>query len=221
MTGEVFPHNVSRDEYFDNGFDSLINFDFQDRIGEVKKLEAIYSEYASRLSKDPTFNVLTYISSHDTRLYERDKLKDAGTALMLAPGGVQIFYGDESNRPWGPTPKSDKQQGTRSDMNWAGIDQAMLKHWQKLGQFRQRHVALAKGEHALLANSPYAFSRIHPQDRVVVVIGASGALSVEVGNTYKEGQKVRDAYSGAASEVKGGKVAVTADAAGVVLLEAI
>lgn len=30
MVGEVFPHGVERDAYYDNGFDSLLNFDFQE-----------------------------------------------------------------------------------------------------------------------------------------------------------------------------------------------
>ena len=220
MTGEVFPHGVERDAYFDNGFDNLINFDFQERAG-LAKIDAVYSEYAAKISKDPSFNVLTYISSHDTKLYDRTKLKDAGTALLLAPGGVQIFYGDETARPYGVVPKTDPTQGTRSDMNWSSIDQAVLTHWQRLTQFRKHHVALAKGEHAKLADAPYTFSRVHPDDRVVVAIGASGAAQIAVGQVFAEGQKVRDAYSGANGVVAGGKVALTADPSGVVLLEAV
>jgi alpha-amylase len=220
MTGEVFPHGVERDAYFDSGFDSLINFDFQERIGNLAKIDAVYNEYAAKISKDPSFNVLSYISSHDTKLYDRAKLKDAGTALLLAPGGVQIFYGDETGRPYGPVPKTDPAQGTRSDMNWSSINQDVLKHWQKLTQFRNHHVALAKGEHAKLADAPYTFSRVHPEDRVVVAIGVSGAAKISVGQVFAEGQKVRDAYSGADAVVAGGKVSLRADAGGVVLLEA-
>ena len=143
MTGEVFPHGVDRDDYFDRGgFDSLLNFDFQPRLAEIlsgpvepggdagaerwRRLDALYAEYAAKISADPTFNVLTYISSHDTHLFDRAKLFSAGTALLLAPGGVQIFYGDESARPPGPTPSSDPQQSTRSAMNWQAQDQPLL-----------------------------------------------------------------------------------------------
>jgi len=82
-------------------------------------------------------------------------------------------------------------------------------------------VALAKGEHAKLADAPYTFSRVHPDDRVVVAIGASGATQVSVAAVFTEGQKVHDAYSGADGVVTGGKVSVAADPSGVVLLEAV
>lgn len=61
------------------------------------------------------------------------KQQRAGDLLLLAPGAVQIFYGDESGREFGPT-GSDPLQGTRSDMNWnelTGEKGALLAHWQK------------------------------------------------------------------------------------------
>jgi alpha-amylase len=221
MTGEVFPHGVERDAYFDNGFDSLLNFDFQERAGDLAKIDAVYAEYAAKLSGATSFNVLTYISSHDTKLYERAKLRDGATALMLAPGGVQIFYGDETARPYGAIPKTDPMQGTRSDMNWSSLNQDLLKHWQKLTQFRRRHLALAKGQHTKLADAPYTFSRVHAEDRVVVAVGASGAVQLTVGEVFADGQNVRDAYAGTNAVVANGKVSLIADPSGVVLLEAI
>ena len=67
----------------------------------------------------------------------------AAELLLLAPGAVQIFYGDETERPFGPT-GSDPLQGTRSDMNW-GQNVATLSHWQKISQFRARHPAIGAG----------------------------------------------------------------------------
>ncbi len=66
------------------------------------------------------FNVLSYLSwRSDTRLF-REGGDEAAELLLLAPGAVQIFYGDESSRPFGPT-GSDPLQGTRSDMNWQDV----------------------------------------------------------------------------------------------------
>jgi alpha-amylase len=98
MTGEVFPHDVTRSAYFDHGFDNIINFDFQARAKALRAddwrgLDALYAEYAGALGapgKAP-WNVLSYLSSHDTELYPRDRLIEGGTKLLLAPGGVQIF----------------------------------------------------------------------------------------------------------------------------------
>jgi alpha-amylase len=231
MTGEVFPHGVDRDDYFDRGgFDSLINFDFQHSLAEIlsapktewwRRIDAIYAEYAAKISADPSFNVLTYISSHDTRLFDRKQLFPAGTAFLLAPGGVQIFYGDESARPTGPTPGSDPQQNTRSDMNWQAMDQALLAHWRTLGTFRRRHVALAKGAHRKLGDAPYTFARIHPADRVVAAVDAKGQVALPVADVFPEGARVRDAVTGAQATVSGGKVTITAGPHGVVLLEAL
>jgi len=190
MTGEVYGHGVAKDSYFsDGGFDSLINFDFQGSIRDLltangtlaagsSTLETLYANYAGLISADPAFDVLSYLSSHDTRLFfgqiaKNDPVvqRQAGTALLLVPGGAQVFYGDESGRMFGPT-LSDSVQGTRSDMNWSSIDQTILSHFQKLGAFRKKHAAVGAGAHAKI-DSPqntYAFSRKTAGDTVVIVL---------------------------------------------------
>ena len=223
MVGEVFPHGVERDAYFDNGFDSLLNFDFQDqKLDDPAELDRLYADYAERLaagrSNGKSFDVLSYLSSHDTKLYPRDRLIDAGSALLLAPGGVQIFYGDETARPAGPATSGDPQQATRSDMNWSNADAAVLAHWQKLGQFRSRHVALARGAHQKLGDTPYTFSRIWGADRVVAAPKVSGAVTIPVAGVFRDGEMVHDAYSGIDVKVAGGVVSLVAK--GTVLLEA-
>jgi alpha-amylase len=140
--------------------------------------------------------------------------------LLLAPGGVQIFYGDETARPLGVVPASDPQQATRSDMNWSGMDTAVLDHWRRLGRFRARHVALAHGEHRQIAAEPYTFSRIDRAsgDRVVVALGLTVAASVTVQGVFADGDTVRDAFSGHTYKVRGGTVQLPA--AMLTLLEA-
>ena len=224
MVGEVFPHGVDRDAYFDNGFDSLLNFDFQDQtLEDSAALDKLYANYAERLaagrSNGKSFDVLSYLSSHDTRLYPRDRLIDAGTALLLAPGGVQIFYGDETARPAGPATSGDPQQATRSDMNWSTTDTAVLVHWQKMGQFRSRHVALARGVHHKLSGEPYVFSRVWGIDKVVVAPKANGEVSIPVAGVFSDGDIVHDAYSGIDIKVAGGAVKLMAKNS--VLLEVI
>ncbi|MCJ8169267.1 alpha-amylase [Atopomonas sediminilitoris] len=183
MVGEVFGHGPDESHYQDNGFDALINFAFQQDIAGpasqcLRKAEQGYRDYASRLAKNPTHNFMSYASSHDTSLFvtttSQDLKRQQGlaAALLLTPGTVQIYYGDETARPAGPS-GSDPQQGTRSDMNWAQLNQpthaALLKHWQTLGQFRMRHPAVGAGQHSQLATQPYAFMRQLDDDVVVVV----------------------------------------------------
>lgn len=228
MTGEVFPHGITRSAYFDHGFDNLINFDLQTRLIALldveparrwREIDSIYQEYARALGMDPSFNVLSYISSHDTSLFDREQLVIGGSALLLAPGGVQIFYGDETARPPGPRPSTDPQQATRSSMSWDSIDRNVLEHWQKLGKFRRRHVALARGEHRKLADAPYTFARVHPRDRVVVAIDAAGTRRIQVGDVFPEGARVQDAATGAEATVTAGTVTLAAGKHGVILLE--
>ena len=178
MTGEVFPHGVVKDAYYTGGgFDSLINFEFQTALASLlatqatlpaiaTNLDALYAAYAAALSSDPSFDALTYLSSHDTQLFfelvRRDpaRMRQAGTALLLAPGGVQLYYGDESGRTFGPS-GNDPNQGTRSDMNWGSLDTTILSHFRKLGAFRKRHAAVGAGTHQRLASPPgtYGFVR--------------------------------------------------------------
>jgi len=219
MTGEAWGHGPERSSWHDAGFDSMINFDFQHRAGgDWKAIDGVYRQYAALLGKAPRYDILSYISSHDTSLFPREQLRHGLSALLLAPGGVQLFYGDESARLPGKAPAGDEQQATRSDMNWNSLDTAMLTHARKLGQFRLHHVALARGEHRLISEAPYAFARVAGADKVIVAPDVQGAITLKVHGVFADGATVRDAYSNLAYSVSNGAVAL--NASGTVLLEA-
>jgi alpha-amylase len=181
MTGEAWGHGVLKSDYYQHGFDAMINFDFQDQaagaLGCYAQIAPVYQQMADKLQD---FNVLSYLSSHDTRLFFNEDAKGdlhaqqrAAELLLLAPGAVQIYYGDESGRPFGAT-GSDPIQGTRSEMNWAQLQEpshaALLAHWQKISQFRARHPAIGAGQQQLQPDRRYfAFSRTLNRDRVLVV----------------------------------------------------
>ena len=180
MTGEAWGHGVMQSDYYQHGFDSMINFDFQDQakqaLGCYASIDSTYQQMAEKLQ---SINALSYLSSHDTRLFFNDdarndinKQKLAANLLLLAPGAVQIYYGDESGRTFGAT-GSDPIQGTRSDMNWHELkdDKAtLLAHWQKLSQFRARHPAIGSGLQSTVHDPHYyAFSRNYGPDKVMVV----------------------------------------------------
>jgi alpha-amylase len=220
MVGEYWGVGPSKHKLTASGFDAMINFDFQQQEGGFAKPEKLFKSYAAAQAGKPV-HMLNYLSSHDTELFERERLVEGGTALLLAPGGVQIFYGDETARPLGSEPRSDKQQATRSDMNWDKVDAKVLAHWRKLGTFRARHRALATGEHRQLAEAPYTFSRVEAAsgDRVVVALDAKGQVSLSVAGVFEDGQTLRDAYTGRTAKVTGGKIALLAES--VVLLERV
>ena len=220
MMGEYWGLGPERHQTHAFGFDAMLNFKFQAAAEDYPKLEGLFRDYAKLQAGQPA-HMVNYLSSHDTSLFDRKRLMEGGTALLLAPGGVQIFYGDETARPAGYAPAGDTQQATRSDMNWSAIDTQVLAHWRKLGSFRARHVALAIGAHRMLAEQPYVFSRVDPVsgDRVVVALEASGAVGLPVAGVFADGETLKDAYTGRTAVVAGGQVKLQAER--FVLLERI
>jgi len=172
MTGEAWGHGVMQSDYYRHGFDAMLNFDYQDQAAKaancLSSMDLTWQQMAEKLQD---FNVLSYLSSHDTSLF-REGGSTAAELLLLAPGSVQIFYGDESSRPSGPS-GSDPLQGTRSDMNWqdvSGKAAHSVAHWQKLGQFRARHPAIGMGKQTTLSMPEgYGFIREAGDDKVMVV----------------------------------------------------
>ncbi len=232
MTGECWGHGMGKSAYYTSGgFDSMINFSFP-KSASPASMEDTYSNYASAINSDPEFNSLSYISSHDDCLTRggTTTLINNGTSLLLSPGGVQIYYGDETNRPLGwqdfINGSDYLDQRYRTDMNWDSIDQAVLTHWQKIGQFRNNHPAVGAGQHQKLEGDVYTFSRTYhleeeDEDKVVVALPQqAGTFDVSVGDVFEDGEVLTDAYSGKTYTVSGGTVtATTADATSPILLQ--
>ncbi|GEM78019.1 alpha-amylase [Vibrio superstes] len=179
MMGEVWAHSAYRSPYADEGFDALINFDMQKQLdrGAVcfSDMRKTYTNYSVEIQDNPGYTPVSYMSSHDTELFfarfkSLEMQRNAANALLLSPGAIQIYYGDEVARDIGPY-ADDFHQGTRSDMVWA-LDaerQALLAHWQTLGQFRQRHPAIGGGVHKdIKQDRGYGFSRALDDDAVII-----------------------------------------------------
>ena len=233
MTGEHFDKGLGKDDYYTTGgFDSMINFSFSgnstgggcDGMKKAGNLNQTYQTYANQINNDPNFNALSYISSHDTGLCRND-LYFQGSALLLLPGGVQIYYGDETNR--GLVDCTINDHRIRGFMNWNSMDKNILAHWQKVGQFRNNHVAVGAGSHqSLNATSGTAFVRLYNKngvkDTVVCVIGANknSSTTITLNNAFADGTKVVNTYTGEKATVSGGKVTVNSGAQGTILIEA-
>lgn len=179
MMGEVWGHSAYRSPYADQGFDALINFDMQKKLDKgaacFSQMQDVYQNYADSIQSTPDFTPVSYMSSHDTELFFNrfksfDMQRNAANALLLSPGAIQVYYGDEVGRELGPY-ADDFHQGTRSDMVWQLDEQRqqLLAHWQILGKFRQSHPAIGAGVHKQIANqNAYVFSRTLGEDKVVV-----------------------------------------------------
>lgn len=224
MTGEHWDFNAggpdhvqaaTQGSYFDNGFDNMIDFGYKKGIpGNYSELDGKFYWYQDK-------NYLPYISSHDTGsvYYNGDagRQKWAGTCLLLNSSPVQIYYGDEIGRSNGNN-AGDPNQGSRSDFEWDKVNanNDILNHWKKLGKFRQNHVAIGAGTHAWISNSPYTFSRTKGSDKVVVSLGGSGSVQVDVSSVFTNGTTVRNAYTGTTAVVTNGKATFNGD---VILIE--
>lgn len=239
MTGEHFGQNLVENDYYENGFESMINFAFSPTAAggsdngmlKASDINKTYATYAEKINTNDNFNALTYISSHDTGLC-RKKLYYQAAALLMLPGGVQIFYGDESNRQYVECTIHDHEN--RSMMNWEELEANTnnsadyLEHWQKIGTFRNSHVSVGGGLHkALTATSGKAFARTYDKndvyDKVVCVIGADDNTSVTVtlSGAFANGTMLLNAYTGEKVTVENGKVTVNSGAHGTILLEQV
>ena len=216
-------------DFFAHGYDALINFAFK---AEARgSLDTLYTRYAATLHGGALNGVaiLNYVDSHDDGgPYDVDR-KDpfgAGTRLLLAPGGAQIYYGDELARPL-RVAGAEGDANLRSFMNWTDLERGgataeILEHWRKLGGFRQAHPAVGAGEQRTLQSAPFIFSRILQMggmsDRVIVAMDqGTGAKSVPVFGVFPDGSELRDAYSGVKGTVREGRISLTT-ASGLVLL---
>lgn len=251
MTGEHFGHGVTKDDYFtDGGFNSMINFTFREKAKDAvempSEIDSVYSDYAKKINSDAAFNVLSYISSHDTGSQDQkglfygayadsaDEQKMAGSLLSMCPGAIQIYYGDEAGRKDSSVASfsGDSDQKNRSQMPWAsgedGYDSALSyafdsgihEHWKKMLNFRKNHPAIGAGNHTKLSvDNGYAFSRVKDSDKVVVVLGATtGTLEVDVSSIGAS--SVKDAYAGSTVSVTDGKASFSVGSSGVLLIEA-
>ena len=212
------------------GFNSMINFS----LGCSTPDASTWSSYAGKFNNGtsaPALNALSYVSSHDTQLCRPGDMKALGTGLVLLPGGVQVYYGDETARPNDNGGSgNDEEHGTRSDMNFpsdisnqaewaANVDSIStsfssnetLAHWQKVGQFRFRNPAVGAGKQTETGDGSLCRKYDNSSENIsnAVVIHVGSASSVNVGDCFEDGTEVMDGYSGATGTVSGGSVSLS------------
>jgi len=223
--GQVYDFGDKKVDYFGKSFDALINFNL--RSTRDKPLEEVFSSYAQILNTEMDgFGTLNYVSSHDDgEPYDkaRENTFESAIRLLLAPGASQVYYGDEVGRTL-IVEGTNGDATLRSNMDWDDINsnaetKKLLAHWQKLGQFRNNHMAVGAGTHQMITDFPYTFSRTYNEDKVVVALNAIGGVKkIAVATIFEDGTKVQDAYSGQEAEVTNGIVTITSEF-DIVLLE--
>lgn len=241
LVGEVYNYGISGGQFYDFGdkkvnyfnpasFHSLINFEFKWNSKEMG-YEAIFKKYSDSLHGSlKGFGTLNYLSSHDDGSpfdAVRKKPFETANKLLLSPGTSQVYYGDESSRSL-VVPGTEGDATLRSFMNWDSISKRprtkeVLSHWQKLGKFRANHPAVGAGAHQMITEQPYYFYRSYQTEdfKDLVVIGLDlekGEKIVDVSKVFKNGDVIRDAYSGQIVNVENGNITIDSDF-NIVLLE--
>ncbi len=235
MLGEVYNYHVSsgrifdfgdkKVDYFNYGFNSLINFDF--KYDAQNDYEAIFEKYDTLLHGPlKGLSTMNYISSHDDGApFDKDRKRtfESATKLILTQGQSQIYYGDESARSL--TAKADGDAQLRSFMNWDEVhrNKELLIHWQKLGLYRKNHPAVGAGKHEVLGQNIFGrkYQDQNINDNIVFAVDQKkGPKIIPVSSYFNENTQVKDVYSGAQSIVKNGKVIIVSDF-DIVLLEKI
>ncbi len=227
MTGEVFNYNALsmkrrytgdgfNVDYYNNGFENLINFDF--RFKAEEGLESIFSAYSNLLRFDlGGKGVMNFLANHDTaEVFDRERQRtfEAGTKLLLSPAAAQLYYGDETARTLTPGGGAEGDATLRSFMNFSDLNNAnslaslTLVHHQKLGRFRREHVSVGAGIHSLVSQSPYAFKREYNKnglvDNTLVYTGNDGNFqnAVTTYNLWPDGTVLKDYFSGNTATVQ-------------------
>lgn len=232
MTGEVYNYfavSMGRRftgdgfdiDYYDNGFDNLINFQFRGDANEG--LESIFSKYNNLLQNvlGNGKSAMNFLANHDTEdVFDRNRNRtfEAGTKLLLTPGPAQIYYGDETARTLTPGAGATGDATLRSVMNFDDLNTTnslaslTLQHFQKIGQFRREHIAVGAGVHSKIQDQPYVFKREYNNenlnDKALVYTGNDGDFSgnLSVYNLWQDGTILKDYFSGEKAEVVNGEV---------------
>ena len=226
LVGEVYNYNISdaqsfdfgdkKVNYFDNAFNSLINFELKTNATQMTT-EAMFKKYSTLLNSDlKEYGVLNYLSSHDDGQPfdpNREKPFETATKLLLSPGASQVYYGDESARSL-VVEGTEGDATLRSFMNWDAIEnneetQEVLNHWQKLGQFRANHPAVGAGIHQMITQQPYVFYRSYQKEDFedIVVMGLDlpkGDKILDVSKVFNDGDILFDRYSNQNVSVENG-----------------
>jgi alpha-amylase len=206
--GRTFNYGDSTVDFFSHGYDGLINFAFKrDAAGS---LDGLFTRYSAVLHQGALqgASFLNYLGSHDDGApYDPDRRDPFGgaTRLLLAPGGAQIYYGDELARPL-TFAGARGDANLRSSMSWqeSGLDSAtsgILAHWRKLGRFRRNHPSVGAVQQRTLQAKPYIFSRSLAtgefDDRVLVATEQpKGMKRIAVFGVFPSRTELTDEYSG-------------------------
>lgn len=217
MTGDYDGAGIEyRKEYAKAGFQSLVNFYFP-KCGDLDAIVYTWQAYADALHQHPDWHPFSYLNNS----YHHDAVKDnmmaCATTLLLAPGVVQMFYGDETGRDLSDARLNvDSDQAFRSDMNWENVDEALLAHYRKLGKIRNAHPAIGRGTQTTI--DVHTCHRCLGDDEVIIRVAPIAGQPICVAPYFANDTELRELYSGEIVIVRDGAVRLPAYEGNVAIL---
>ncbi|MGB3591282.1 MAG: alpha-amylase family glycosyl hydrolase, partial [Nonlabens sp.] len=207
--GRDFYFSSGNVDYFDYGYDAMINFAFKRDAGlPYDQLFNKYETFRDSLNAQAggqQLAFMNYISSHDDgQPYDanRENSMESATKLMLTPGMAQIYYGDETARKLNVEDAVGDAK-LRSMMDWNTLDVDVLEHWKKLGSFRRNHPAVGAGKLNPVqeVQSGSLTLRTYRGDDYedAIIVGAGlpdGNTSIKVPDSMSSNKKLKNAYTG-------------------------
>ena len=207
MTGDFDEAYIDyKPEYRNVGFSSMVNFYFP-KQGDLDAIVPVWQAYADTVCAHPDWHPFSYLNNSYHREADFDNMTDCLTTLLLAPGVVQLFYGDETGRDISHDEARlnvDSDQAFRADMDWQNIDKSLLAHCRRLGQIRHQHPCIATGRQVSI--DCHTCVRLTDSDTLVIRVKPLAWKGICVRDIFQDGTPVRELYTGQTANVKDGYV---------------
>jgi len=225
--GEVWDSNPNYlESYHQTGIDGLTNYSLWDGIQKAFKRFGKASSLASvikmeRKFSDPELNGI-FLDNHDNpRMMnmsfenQEDYLKLGLSFMMTYPSIPVVYYGTEIAMEGGADPDN------RKFMEWDKTENSeVLKFYRQLADFRNNSVALETTEFKLLKyNSNFiSYERINGDKSAIVILNvSSNDHDISIDEITNDGN-YKDLFTEGSYTVKDGKLDLTIDPFGIVIL---
>lgn len=195
MTGDFEGASIEYNpDYAHAGFSSLVNFYFP-KHGDLDGIVHVWQAYANSLNNNKEWHPFSYLNNSYNRDADMDNMIDCATTLLLSPGIVQVFYGDETGRKLSDARLNvDSNQAFRSDMDWNDVDQSLLNHFSKLGRIRKSNPVIATGKQKTI--DTHTCLRYNDTDTVLIRVKPQDNKGISVDGIFKDGMPVMELYTG-------------------------
>jgi len=205
MTGDFDGAGIDyKQDYADAGFSSMVNFYFP-KHGDLDGIVYTWQAYADSVAAYKDWHPFSYLNNSYHRDADMGNMTDCATTFLLAPGTVQVFYGDETGRKLSDARLNvDGDQAFRSDMNWDNMDMGLLDHYRRLGRIRKEHPAIGGGRQTVI--DTHTCIRHDGNEKVIIRVAANNGDRITVAPYFADGTELVELYSGQTAKVKNGVI---------------